>query len=909
MAKSQDGVIVESDLPFPIEGVDEQRSYSRQRPGTAADALNMRSFDQKNDRARGATRPGLAKVYLENADETDVTNFSVQDINQLSQNLPAPSVVGDFQQFTYAQPVTTPGSGFSIGDGRDGANIATLPSVKPDGYALACSCWDEDGVAYVAMGNTTTGAIIIYRVESPWTSSTVISNNQFSMATGSLRNVAGMAAIKFEDGTDGTTVTYRKYLFVAVKPPSGTAYIWRLNANTGALIDGSLPFTAHNANLQNLTFSTSSVNCLAAAGKILGVESIGNGTTNQGFRTYDAAYSTITTHPASETGTIKALLVYRSWGGTGQNNATKVVSDGSAFYCIASVTTNKLKKLSAGATLLYESTTAYQTSAAGDILSIAVDSRNSKLAVLSSVTPFIRLLRSSDAVSQATGDPGSGAQWDEVGSDGFGTFMLFRNGALSNNFMTVNASVTAVLAMGAFNLPNATHSGASVNQGSGSRVPSPVSGGVGLVSLMVKKGEVFRFDSSGPVELENGTGLHPTAPQVFSAQNGPNMFFADGTVYRYYDGDAGDAASWSGAMTAGSLPTDPNGNGSKHICTWQGRTVLVIGRNLYMSKQFDPFDFDYAPSVTTATQAFQGNIDVAGELGELITCIAPFSDDVLIVGCDHSLHQMTGNPMAGGSVDHISNTLGIAFGRPYAFDPQNAFYFFGSDLTVYKMASPGAVPVPISKQIRRRLQDIDMGRVRIVMAWDQYQDGLGLWVTPIDAGLETENYFWERRVEAWQPDYYGHPKFNPMVAYAYDGDFPQDRQLYLGGRDGFIRRLAPDLGDDDGVLIESYVIIGPIKTAGFDNIIHKTLQATLGDTSGDVRYDLYWGKHSEEALAAAVAGEPSKIGGTWKSGRNRVFPTDREGFAFYLKLSSTDYWALEKITQTYKTTGLVRRRQ
>src|SRR5262249_45215601 len=153
--------------------------------------------------------------------------------------------------------------------------------------------------------------------------------------------------------------------------------------------------------------------------------------------------------------------------------------------------------------------------------------------------------------------------------------------------------------------------------------------------------------------------------------------------------------------------------------------------------------------------------------------------------------------------------------------------------------------------------------------------------------------------DAWWPESYTNNAFNPFAVYVYDGDAPEDRKIYLGGRDGYIRRVALDGGDDDGYDISSYVLLGPIRTPDFGNLIHQQVLATLGDSSGSVRLDFYHGRHAEEAYTAALAG-PSSINYTLSAGRNRAMPTDREGFAFYIKLSSTDYWTMEKLSQMFK---------
>lgn len=956
MAKQQsDNKKFESQLSFPVLGVDEQRSYSRQRPGTAPDCLNVRVFDPLTDRARGGSRPGIAKVYAVNYSPnpavagTPVTNFSVQEIIQMTTTGQPPPAVGHFQQFTYAQ---ASGSGVSIGDGLNGTNLATVGVIT--GEAMSCSCWDDEGFSYVAMTRTAaTATTRIYKINYLGVVQAGFPTATYNIASGSLRNVCGIAWIRVNSSL--------AYVFFAIKNASNVAQIYRINASNGASPDGGFAFTETNTSLQTLTFSSSAVNCLCSGGGLLGVESIGNGT-NQGFRTFDPSIAAITTFSSTGVANIPAssfipgLRAYTSWGGTGQNNATKVVSDGASFYVIASATTNILKKISVGGVLQDQNTTLTP-------LSIEIDSRavssKVRLVVLVGSAPYVRLLDTAaalNATALASGSPGSAAQWDEVGSDGNGTYMLFRNAAASNNFMTVNTSVSAVLVMGAFNLPNTTQSGAAVNKGTGSAPPPPGATPTVLVNLMVKNGEVFTFDPSqagdkrGPKSMAGGASFSPLSPQVFGAQVGTKCFFADGTSYRYFDGPTGAMVAWT--PSAGTLPKDSAGRPAKLICNWRARVVMAVERNIYMARQFDGLDWNYSPSTTTAAQPFQGNADAAGELGDLITCLIPYDDDTLVVGCDHSIWIYEGDPMDGGRLARISEGLGIAFGRPFCFDPQGVLYFMGSDCSVYKMVS-GSKPEPISKNIRSRLRRINLDpRVTVIkMAWDQAADGLYLFITPIgvtntstaspagtpqnpgdvnpsasfgtdsfgtgtddnpmpvangDQYGDTTHFFWERRTEAWQPMKFANRLHNPIAVYAYDGDLPEDRRIYLGCRDGYVRRVLESAGNDDGTPVYSWVLLGPIQDKDGYNLFHERFKAVMGDSSGDVRYDFYWGATAEQALTRALAGD-SPINGTLKAGDNRVRPTDREGFAFYIKLSSTDYWILDDFLQSYHTTGNIRR--
>lgn len=871
---------VEIDVPFPVEGLEETRAFFRQRQGTSADMANVRGFDPKTDRARGGQRPGLAYFMSTQV----VGDYPIQDINNLVTTDKPPSL--NYAQFIYALAAS---NGYGIGNGGTGASIATDDAQT--GYAFACSCWDNDGNAYVGQVNTTTGATRIRKISAAgvvaWTLATVL------VTTGTLRNLAGMAFM-YRPGVVHTDGSPAGYLFLAVKDQTtGAAAIHRINANTGAVANAS--WTRHVATTHILAFSTGSHNCLGVIGTTLGVENAGNGT-NQSFRTYNGLSNPVTTS-----------LTNTAWGGTLANQASKVVSDGVAnFYVIASVTTNMLKRISVGGVL------AWSYTSANTITSVTIDTTNSKLICTAAVTPSFRVINMATGALVTSADPGTVTLWHEIGSDNQGTNILWRNAVASNDIVAVDNAGTVLWGPSTF--ANTTHSGASTNKGAG--VPD-LSRSTTRVSILVSvsNGEVRILEPAysqitgdpqySSRAVTDGTAFAPNSPTVFSAQNGLNLHFADGSVYKRYVASTNSISAWT--PTAGTLPVDANDTKARGIETWRGRTVLFGLRgnpqNFYMSKQYDPLDWDYSPSTTTAQQAFAGNDSLAGFTGDLINGFVPYDDDTGLFLCDHSIWQMTGDPMNDGTLDGVSSTIGGAWGRAWALDPSKQVFFFGSDCAIYKMM-PGTKPTPMSGAIARRLQGIDLSKHLIRMCWDTVFKGLWVFVTPYDVTQKTTNFFWEERTNAWMPDFFGDLHHQPFSIFTLDGDLPNDRVVIIGGKDGYLRFVTEDADDDTGEKIQSYVMLGPIRTQLMDMILFKDIQITLGETSGEVKYKIFVGKTAEAALTSEAV-----VTGTFmKGGRNPVAPVRRSGMAVYVELSAEAPWALEKLTARYQTLGMVLRR-
>src|SRR6202020_709199 len=116
----------------------------------------------------------------------------------------------------------------------------------------------------------------------------------------------------------------------------------------------------------------------------------------------------------------------------------------------------------------------------------------------------------------------------------------------------------------------------------------------------------------------------------------------------------------------------------------------------------------YNPVPYVATAAVAGNNSTVGVVGDVVTALIPYSDDLLIFGGDHTIYIMTGDPAAGGQIDLVSDAIGMAFGIPWCKDPYGTVYFFSNRTGIYTLV-PGQAPVRISQNIEQILFGIDTG--------------------------------------------------------------------------------------------------------------------------------------------------------------------------------------------------------
>lgn len=381
------------------------------------------------------------------------------------------------------------------------------------------------------------------------------------------------------------------------------------------------------------------------------------------------------------------------------------------------------------------------------------------------------------------------------------------------------------------------------------------------------------------------------------------LWFVDGLNYRQFDPSTGIVTDWT--ATAGALPLDNDGNTPRIIETWRGCTFLsgLIGDpyNWFISAVGDPTNWDLAPLSPGPTDAIVGSSAPQGKIADMVTGFIPFTDDIGFLGCTHSLWLFNGDPRAGGSIDLISNSIGMAWGRAWCIDPYGTVYFMSNRMGIYTIA-PGAQPQRISQQIDNLLDDVDSGTNTISLCWSEREQGVHVYITPTQGG-EATHYFYEQRTGGWFQDEFNNSLQNPLCCCQFDGNSAEDRVELIGSFDGVVRYLDPNASTDDGRIIQSSVIIGPYSTDNLDEILWKEAQMVLGSDSGSVTYGILAGTTAEQALA-----QPPRVTGTWNGGRNATAYIRTASHVLYLELSSDNPWRMEQCRALIRTNGKIRRR-
>lgn len=442
--------------------------------------------------------------------------------------------------------------------------------------------------------------------------------------------------------------------------------------------------------------------------------------------------------------------------------------------------------------------------------------------------------------------------------------------------------------------------GGTVQQSNSGRV-------VTLIAVSQGKIKVANAGDTVWTATTNNTGEEPElnfTGVLFSDSNNQKEYFVDGTNYVFYTPADNTVTLW--VATAGTLPVDSDGNKARLIRTWRGRTclsgVLKDPQNIFLSAIGDPLNYDYAPADPGPSDAVALNASPLGKIGDVVTGLIAYTDDVMIVLCDSSIYLLRGDPADGGSIDLVTKAIGGAWGQAFCQDPLGVVYFFSNRTGIYTF-TPGQQPQRISQQIDNLLDDVDTGLNTIRMLWSDREQGVHVYITRTDDIAVTQHYFFDRRSGAWFQDEFADPNMNPISCTVFDGNLPGDRVALLGGFDGFVRAISMTAENDDGVGIVSQVFIGPLVTAQLDDVMIYSLQAVLGEESGDVGYSLMIGDTAEAALTATPV-----TTGIWSAGRNLTDHYRRSGHAIYVRIDATVRWSLESIRARVASLGKIRQR-
>lgn len=390
------------------------------------------------------------------------------------------------------------------------------------------------------------------------------------------------------------------------------------------------------------------------------------------------------------------------------------------------------------------------------------------------------------------------------------------------------------------------------------------------------------FSADVVVQIESLSGGQPVVVGDVTGEVEPG----DEIVLQNTQGQDGSYTLSSAILDGGNtlLTLNPNPNleeaagvasrvtGRGRIVTLYRNRMVIAGlrddpNNWFMSAVGDPRNWDYFPAVESVTQAVAGGTGEAGTLGDSITALVPFSDDMMLIGCLNSLWVMQGDPAAGGQIINLSQQVGCVGPDAWAFDPSNNLYLFGSN-GLYRISPSLEMERLSAGVLDKTFAEVDLTANRVILQFDRDRDYLFIFITKDEVGAANElSYIFDSRVQAFWPIKL--PDENgPTSVHYFASPASNDRGLLMGGRDGFIRGFRDNRpNDNDGVEngegldvpINSYVDMGPFALQGGLNYKTGDMHFVLGGFSGPVELEVYAGDTPEQAARATTPRASSQL--------------------------------------------------
>ncbi len=425
---------------------------------------------------------------------------------------------------------------------------------------------------------------------------------------------------------------------------------------------------------------------------------------------------------------------------------------------------------------------------------------------------------------------------------------------------------------------------------------------------------VYLLNPDGSYVQAPQTGLFPGGNQVQMAAARLWAYAVDGTANMIaIDVGAGAGVTASPFVAAfGEIPIDP-----RLICFHMDCLVLAGGPGseqiFCMSRIGEHDDFDF--SATDGSAPVLGDEDLGQNVGQPINALMPATDRELNFGCDNTLWRLIGHPRQGGGIVQVSDKVGVIGANAWASDPGGTLYFVGEN-GFYAMR-PGGAPVDLStKHARKFFELINRATHTVTCVWDTRLNGCWIFITgpePADyqAAPQDVHLFYHAGFKGfWRIQF---PlAMEPVCAVGFDGDTAQHRVVMMGARDGYIRTLNDSATSDQGVAIESYVLIGPlepggairdVRCTGVDFILGELPEGFTEEANWSMDWQLQGGRSAGEAALAPLY----VIGDRFTTaGEQRPVGVKIGAQNFIMKASNSRpdrFWSIDRVVARFVPAG------
>lgn len=309
---------------------------------------------------------------------------------------------------------------------------------------------------------------------------------------------------------------------------------------------------------------------------------------------------------------------------------------------------------------------------------------------------------------------------------------------------------------------------------------------------------------------------------------------------------------------------------------YRGRLVLSSANVLFASRLGNFLDWDYGADAKDQSAATMWQLSEADEVGQDVTALVPFKDQVLIQATTGGIWSLAGDPVSG-NLRNVTRNAGIIGSSAWTLVDNTLFFMASNGL--WSMGVDGSGMKHLSdEKIPGELQDLTGSAV--VLAYNPKEHGVYIFT-------QGETYQWFYDLEAGA--------FWPMTM----SSVPTGSAVVNGTLRLDCNGTAYQVGGTES--ITSGVLIGPIRPApagNFGQIL--SIQGSVAEDGGDVTWYLIQGDTAQEACEngkLAMAGSLGYVSafGTFPAGRSLMsYPRTRSPW-FTIWLSSSSAWAFESL--------------
>lgn len=347
-------------------------------------------------------------------------------------------------------------------------------------------------------------------------------------------------------------------------------------------------------------------------------------------------------------------------------------------------------------------------------------------------------------------------------------------------------------------------------------------------------------------------------------------------------------------------------------CVYRDRLILGAGALWYASRMGDHEDWNYGADMDDTARAVFGTVALAGvTTGNSITALIPFRDKALIIATRNSLHILEGDP-ATGNLRTIDENIGIISscawaigGEMIAFLSNDGVYIGGIGQKPNRFSSL-LIPANLKNVLYSSTSTISM-------VYDAGTNGFYLFITPSSG--TGQHYFIDVDNKAIWPIVFGYSDHQPVAATVLKITASSLDPVVIKSRSGGWLKIDDSATTDNGGIIQSHVLIGPVRLTSDDtkDAILNELHGIMGTGSATVTWRIVMGDSAEVAVDNAVsdmnlvlAGSATQYvvaSGTWAAARNYVAHPRARGTWMVVWLSASSKWAYESVTLVAEQLG------